>query len=118
MKKGILLSILIVPALSVLAFAAKSDLPVDGKGIRVNQFAPSGKKSVELTVASQNINHADDIAVEIYAPTACIFRLQSTATKQGIKLTLPANVRIVRGVNAATPYINYSGCTSGQVQVQ
>jgi len=117
MRKTLLVCTLLV-AVASPAFAAKPELPRDGQGMKIQGFAPSGKKSVQLTVNSQNINHSDDIRWSVYTPTACGFRLMSTATKVGIKHTLPANAVTERAVNSATPYVNYSGCTNGELQVQ
>ena len=116
MKKALIVCALLTVASP--AFAAKPELPRDGQGMKIQGFAPSGKKSVQLTVNSQNINHSDDIRWSVYTPTACGFRLMSTATKVGIKHTLPANAVTERAVNSATPYVNYSGCTNGELQVQ
>lgn len=115
--KKIFLAILVV-CCAATAFAAKANMPVDGLGIRVNEFAPSGKKSVLLTVNSQTINATDDLHYSVYSPTACSFRLMSTQTKAGIKHTLPANATTTRAVNPASPYLNFSGCTSGELQRQ
>jgi len=116
MKKLLLIILLICCAAS--AFAAKANLPVDGLGIRINDFAPSGRKSAELTVSSVTVDATDDLRYSIYSPTACAFRLMSTATVAGIKHTLPANAITSRAVNPATPFLNFSGCASGELQVQ
>jgi len=118
MRLKLWLAIALTMAVS-LAYAAKPELPRDLAGQKIQQFAPSGIKSFALTVTKQSINHSEDIAFELYAPTACVFRLQSTATETGgLAHTAPANARLVRGINAATPFAVYSGCTNGQVQVQ
>jgi len=116
MRKTLLVCALLTVAST--AFAVKPELPRDGQGMKIQGFAPSGKKSVQLTVNSQTTNYTDDIRWSVYTPTACGFRLMSTATKVGIKHTLPANATTERVVNSATPYVNYSGCTNGELQVQ
>jgi len=116
MKKASILICIIFAA--TLAFAAKPELPTDGSGVKIHDFAPTGQKSVALTVNSQTVNASDDLRYSIYSPTACIFRMMTTATKSGIRHTLPANAVTARAVNPATPFLNFSGCTSGELQRQ
>lgn len=112
-----LLVFALLVSFAVSAYALP-ELPRDGGGQKIQDFAPNGKKSVALTVNSQTINFVSDIRWEVYTPSACSFRLQSSATKVGMKLTLPANAITKRAVNRVTPYVNYTGCASGELQVE
>lgn len=112
MKRLLLLAVFFASA----AYAARPDLPVDGKGVRVPGFAPDGKKDVALTVNSQTVDMRNDLSWSQYAPGACKFRTMSTATKAGATRTLPAANWNARNVNQSTPFINFSGCTSGELQ--
>lgn len=114
MKKFILIAFLV--AIAATAYAAKPGLPVDGGGIRVMGFAPDGKKDITLAVTSQTVDMRNDLAWSQYAPGACKFRSMTTATKAGLARTLPATTWNQRNVNASTPFINFSGCTSGELQ--
>ena len=116
MKYFITIMVLLIAA---VAYAAKADLPVDGKGIRIQSFAPDGTKSAALTIAKQTVDMRDDIAWSAYTPTACKFRSMTTATFRDNALnTLPANTRTTMHVNAETPFINFTGCTSGELSRQ
>jgi hypothetical protein len=117
MKNVIILTLLMVFAASS-AFALKVELQRDGQGQKIQGFAPDGKKSQALTVVYTVVDTSNDTAWESYTPTACSFRLQSTATKAGMKLSLPANARIERKTNLSTPFVSYTGCTSGELQRQ
>ena len=82
------------------------------------EFAPNGKKDINLTVNSTTVDMRLDNGWALYTPTACVYRTMSTATKAGLKRTLPANTYNQRYVNPKTPFINFSGCTSGELQRQ
>ena len=114
-KMKILTIIAIILCTAGIVYAAKANLPVDGLGIRAQGFAPDGKKSVSLTVVKQTVDMRDDIAYEVYAPTACKFRGMTSATVRGTLSTLPANARLIRNVNATTPFVNFTGCTNGEL---
>jgi len=116
MKRLLLITLII--ALAATAYAAKATLPVDGLGIRVQGFAPDGKKNQALTVNTITKDMRDDLSWSAYTPTACKFRLMSTATKAGATQTLAANATTQRVVNTSTPYLNLSGCTSGELTRQ
>lgn len=82
------------------------------------EFAPNGKKDVALTVNSTTVDMRLDNGWATWTPTACSYRTMSTATKAGLTRTLPANTYNQRYVNSKTPFINFSGCTSGELQRQ
>lgn len=83
-----------------------------------SEFAPNGKKDRALTVNSTTVDMRLDNGWATYTPTGCSYRTMSTATKAGLKRTLPANTYNQRYVNLKTPFINFSGCTSGELQRQ
>jgi hypothetical protein len=112
--KKILLTAAVV-ALASTAFATLPRLPVDGTGQKLQGFAPDGRKSSALTVGSTVKDMTSDVKWSAYTPTACKFRLQSTATKAGAAYTLPASAVTERVVNQSTPFINFTGCTSGEL---
>lgn len=82
------------------------------------EFAPNGKKDRNLTVNSTVVDMRLDNGWATWTPTACSYRTMSTATKAGLKRTLPANTYNQRYVNSKTPFVNFSGCTSGELQRQ
>lgn len=112
MKKILILALLLFAS---SAFAILPDLPRDGGGQKLQGFAP-GKRSQALTVNS--VTTSGDIGWSVYSPTACKFRAMSTATKAGVQFTIPVNTTIERRVNVSAPFINFSGCTSGELQRQ
>lgn len=107
--------------LAIMAFAtaalAGGFLEKDGSNQNVIQgFAPNGKKSVAIGVVSQGVDMRQDAAWQVYAGAACKFRLQSTATKVGVTNTLTNAARSqVFYVNRATPFVNFTGCTSSEL---
>lgn len=98
-----------------IALAARPGLQVDGLGIRHSNFAPDGAKNVTLTVNKQTVDMRNDIGWSAYTPTACKFRAMSTATIKGTTQTLPANTRTTMHVNAGSAFINFTGCTTGEL---
>jgi hypothetical protein len=116
MRKYLFLALALVAAST--AFAAKPELPRDLTGTKVQGFAPDGKKSRQLTVNSVTVDHSSNIEWELYSPTACKYRLMSTATKAGIALTSPANARLNTKVNSSTVHVNYTGCATGELRIQ
>jgi hypothetical protein len=116
--KNIIITVISILALSAISYAAKSTLPVDGLGIRIQGFAPDGKKNQSLTVNSATVNASNDLAWSAYTPTACKFRLMSTVTRAGATQTMAANATTQRVVNMSTPFLNMSGCTSGELTRQ
>jgi hypothetical protein len=101
-----------------ICFAARPELPRDLAGTKLQGFAPNGNKTTSLTVYKQTVNMSEDIAWRAYTPTACKFRSMSTTTQRGATQTLPANTATNMVVNTTTPFINFTGCTNGELQRQ
>lgn len=122
MKNAALVTILsiLTVAFAAFCFAATStdNQLMDAKGTKVQGYAPNGKKSTALTVNSVTLNQANNVAWSVYTPTACKYRMMSTATKAGLTRTIPVNSSITRYKNPATPFINITGCTSGEYDAQ
>lgn len=104
---------------AALAFAAKPELPRDRTGMKLQGFAPDGRKDIALTVGHRTVDMTDDVKSKVYTPTACKFILQSTATRVSVvKNSLATNAVTEIVVNPSTPFITYSGCTNGELQRQ
>lgn len=97
------------------AFAGTGTLPNINS---VQTIAPNGKKDTTLAVTSQTVDMRGDAQWAVYATAACKFRTMSTATKAGTQRTIPITTWTTRGVNSVTPFINFSGCTGGELQRQ
>ena len=111
MKKLILI-LLLIPALS---FAAT--LPKDENGNTIQAPAPNGELSQTLAVVSTTIDMTSNIWWNLYAPAACKIRLQPTTAKGAYpQFTAPINTNTSRHINRATPFVNFSGCTGGELQ--
>lgn len=90
----------------------------NGNAVAVQEFTPNGKFDVLLTVNKQTVyDMREFIKWSIYSP-ACKFRVMSTTTKAGGWRTVPATTYIIRGVHQETPFLNFTGCTAGEVQRQ
>jgi hypothetical protein len=113
MKKILMTSVALV--LASTAFATLPRLPIDGTGQKLQGFAPDGRKSSALTANSVVKDMTSDVRWSAYTPTACKFRILSTATKVGPAYTLPAGATTERVVNQSTPFGNWTGCTSGEL---
>lgn len=89
----------------------------DGKGAKVfiQGFAPNGKLGADLTNASTTRDHRNVTSWQLYTPNDCKFRVMSTATKRGKLRTWLGGMRDGKVVNPATPFTNFSGCTSGEL---
>lgn len=83
------LIIAVILMIAATCYAAKQDLPVDGKGIRINACAPTIANDTSLTGNSQTINVTDATCWQAYVAANTKFRTMSTATKRGIQHTLP-----------------------------
>ncbi len=114
MKSTILIFLAVMIVSVSVAYALKPELPTDGRGVKIHNFAPDGTKTVSLTAAKQTVDMTDDIGYEVYTPTACSYRSMTTATVAGTLSTLPANARLQRYVNLTTPFISFTGCTNGE----
>jgi len=115
----LLFSIVFAVMLAATAYADRAGLTVDAYGVRVQGFASNGAEDVNLTIASRTIDMTNEVAWSIYVPDAnCKFRTMSTATKQGLKRSVPATTWMTRNVHPRSMFINFSGCTSGELQRQ
>lgn len=118
MKRPILYAVAQV-LIASFAYAAKSTLTVDERGIRVPFFAPDAKKQQSFSANRTAKDMRDDIAFAIQNPqSSCKFRLQSTATRVGSFRYLPKGANYQRGVNPSTPYLNTSTCANGTGEYQ
>ena len=87
----------------------------------VQAFAPDGTLSATLTVNSTWKSMAGKLYWLINVPTVatCKVRLAPTQAKGAYpQFTVPAATPTGRGVNPATLFVNYSGCTDAEYQVQ
>lgn len=104
--------------LSVTIFAISSYIPVYGAGIPVG-LAPNGTKDVTLTRNSSTVNMTNDAAWSVFSNgTACRYRTMPTSVKSGKRNSIPVNTFVQRYVNKLTPYLNFSGCSNGELQRQ
>ncbi len=118
MKSIVLAVIVAVLCLSFASWAGKSELAKDGMKTKINGFAPDGSKDTTLSVASQTVDMSNDVAWSAYAPGDCKFRTMSTSTKAGAQKTILGGQWTTRVVNPESPFLNYSGCTSGELERQ
>lgn len=116
--KNFLLVVLCSCFVSSVAMAAGA-LPTDRNGVAVQLFSPNGAQSQLLTVVNTTINMSADTAWELYAPTACKVRfLPTTARGTNPTMTVLVGTTVTKGVNRLTPFINFSGCTNGELRRQ
>jgi hypothetical protein len=118
-KTTIILFAAFTVLLAISVYAAKPDLPVDGRGIRVQNFAPDGKKDVALTNNSQTTDMRDDLQYLVQnQASSCKFRTMTTATKVGALKYLAKGAIYQRGVNNSTPFFNSTSCGNGKMERQ
>lgn len=116
MKKLLTLGLLL---LASAALAAKPNLPADRGGQKLQGLAPDARKGSALGVASVTVDMTDDVGYTVYVPgSGCKFRTMSTATRAGNQRTVPAGAWLERRIGAGSAFINFSGCTSGELQRQ
>lgn len=117
MSLALLLVIILVGAAMAASVTTKVVMIPDGLGgyIPMQAYAPNGKKAQNLTAASTTINHSANTAWSLYTPNDCKYRNMSTATKMGLQRTWLGGDRTVQVVNPSTKYVNYSGCTNGEL---
>jgi len=114
-------AIIVLFAVTVTVIAAppvaKLQMVPDGQGAKVpvQGHASNGKKSQDLTVARTVVDHRSNTSWALYTPNDCKFALQSTATRSGKMRTWVGGIRGIEVVNSATPFVRYSGCTSGEL---
>ena len=116
MKKLITLALVLM---ATAAFAGGT-LERDGSNSAIIQgYAPDGLKSQILTVNSTTIDMTNDLYWSLYSTTACKFRQMPTSAKGAYpQFTVPASERIGFVVHKNTKFVNYSGCTSGELNRQ
>ena len=116
MKKFIVLIVLLCASVVI---AASPEAQRDGVGYKMPIFSPDGRKDVSLTVNSSTVDMRNDIQWSAFAPGDCSFRVMSTSTKVGLKRTIKGGSwTFPRGRNSSTPFINFTSCTSGELQRQ
>lgn len=87
--------------------------------VTVQGAAPNGLLSQLLTVASTTIDLTGSLWWNLDSPTACKYRLMPTTAKSTYpQFTVHADTPIGWVVNKLTPFINFSGCTSGGLSRQ
>lgn len=118
MKPLVLSVIVAVLCLSFVAYADRAELVKDGQKTKINGFAPNGAKDISLGVASQTVDMRNDVAWSVNSPVDCKYRTMSTATKAGRQKTIIASSPRTLVVNTASPFINFSGCTLGELERQ
>lgn len=115
MKKWIIA--LFITALATPALA--SSLETDGDKRQIQGAAPNGLYSQTLTAASTTVSMVDRLWWSVYSATACKYRLMPTTSKGSYpQFTVPADTPIGMVVNKSAMYVNYSGCTSGELSIQ
>ena len=115
----VIICLIVLFAVAVFAAppASKLQSTPDGQGgkVLIQGHASNGKKAQNLTVNNTIVDHRPNASWELYTPNDCKFALQSTATKGGLTRTWSGGIRSGQVVNAATPFVRYSGCTSGEL---
>lgn len=115
MKKFALCFVLCLIPLA--AWAASTGLLEKDLNFNVIQAdAPNGMLSQQLTVNTATVDLTNSLWWELYSPTACKYRIMDTSDKTGHPQFSTATAeRIQHHVNKATPFLNLSGCTNGEL---
>ena len=116
MKKLILLACVLCCV--SIAYADRSELVRDAVGAKVQGFASNGRGDVALTAKSVTVDMSNEIAWSAYVTGGCKFRTMTTATKAGMTRTLPAATWMTRNIHPRSQFINFTGCTNGELQRQ
>lgn len=114
--KRVLITIVMLMSFVVSAFAG---MLADGGGRVVPTIAPDGNQSQTLTLYSTIIDMTKNVRWILFSPTACKARILPTNAK-GTKpaFTIPQNTFVERGVHRDSVFVNFSGCTLGELQRQ
>lgn len=96
---------------SELVVASGGTITVETGGV-IND---KGKDQI-LGVASTTIDMSDDLSWAVYSPVDCKYRTMTSAAKQGVQKTIPAETWHVRRVRKGSAFTNFSGCTLGQLE--
>lgn len=118
--KSVLIAIAAVLVMAVTAMAG-GFLELDASNQRdIQGFAPNGSLGQTLTVNSVTVDMTGSLAYGLYAPsTGCKVRSMATSAKgTNLQRTVLDSQWTVRVVNRATPFVNFSGCTSGELAIQ
>ena len=112
--KGMVLVVVAVVLVAGQAFA-RGPLETDTeKAAAINGFAPSGLRSVVLTLYSAWFDMTKYAAFSATAPADCKMRLAATQSKSGtVSEPVYGNQWNTVVVSSETPWVNYSGCASG-----
>lgn len=115
--KFILIGLCLLLASNV--FAANGDPGTFNQGQIVQGFAPNGLSSTVLTVASVTYDMKAYAAFSVYAPADGFIRFMTSTSKVG-SIQEPVEVGHWNTfvVNKATPFVNFSGMTSGFLRRQ
>lgn len=114
MKKhlSIILAALIIAGIATFVIG-RSEMATDGRGTKIEAFAPLHKNDVALSGNSQTIDVTNAMSWGAYVAADTKFRCMSTSTKAGIQHTLPAgswHVEPIANPNkvADYTYLNFS----------
>lgn len=105
--KNIIIAVVVTMLVAAVSWATKADLPVDGKGIRLQACAPNLKNDMVITGNSQNMNVTDSNCWAVYVANDTKFRAMSTATKVGVQHTIPGGSWYVEATGS-NKFINLS----------
>ena len=119
MKKLIILALVLIAS---TAFAAGTIEKTGEGNIPIQGFAPNGTLGQALTVNSTTVPMVGRMAFGVFVPsttTGCKLRMMPTTAKSTYRqATVPDSTWNVRVVNSASPFANFSGCTSGELTIQ
>jgi len=118
---SIVLAVILMLQFCSIAFAVLPSLQHDGGWQKLqDSIAPDPTKDFVLTVNSQNVDMSNNLRWRVYTPTACVYRVMSSATVVGNKHTLLAGAFTQFNVNHATAsvQVRYSGCANGEGQAE
>jgi hypothetical protein len=88
--------------------------------VPVQFFAPDGTATTALSVASVTVDLSNYILYGVYSASGtCLKRLMPTSAKGAyVASPVPNTLWHIRAKNAATPFLNLSGCVGGFLQKQ
>jgi hypothetical protein len=86
----------------------------------VQVFAPDGRLAYSQGVASTTYDLTKNLMYGIYSGSGtCYTRQMATSANSGATQVLMSNTTWhIRAKNNNTPFVNFSGCTAGYVQIQ
>lgn len=115
--KEILIAIVAVAISATVCIAGQ--MPKDTRDVPVTDFAPNAS-SQTLTNVTLTENLTGFIRWAIFpADGNCKVRYQAANVKTNeIQTPVPASVWTIRGVNAAAPFVSYSGCNAAVLSHQ